>query len=88
MPLLTGKKHFRIPFERKSTAASTDIGAEILSHLHFLISRGKLTIDTPALRDARKLTEREYLYGKFFDGDLARHVFTEATWWKPGVWAQ
>jgi hypothetical protein len=86
-PLLTGRRDLRVPYEAGGVEAPNP-AVLMLANLHSYLQRGGITLEHPKLRVLTELAGRSGVYSQFFNGDLARLAFSDAVWWRPGVWAQ
>lgn len=86
-PLFTGRRDLRVPLERPGKGEPNPAGL-MLDYLHFYLQRGEIELKLPKLEPLKGFATRAGVYEAFFNGDLARHTFTDAVWWKPRVWAQ
>ena len=86
-PLLTGRRDLRVPYE-DGGVESPNPAVLMLSNLHIHLQRGEIALHHPKHRTLAELATRNGVYSQFFNGDLARDAFSEAVWWRPGVWAR
>lgn len=84
VPAFIDRSGLRIPFEGSS---HDEVTVGILRKLHFFLKKGEITFHNKKHKKLRALTNRVRQYEEFFNGDLAREIFREETWWKPGVWS-
>jgi hypothetical protein len=86
LPALTGRNHFRIPYERRTTQQPTNVAAEIFAHVYSRMLQDFVKF-SGKLQRYNQFINRASQYEHFFNGNLARTLFTEDAWWQPGVWA-
>jgi hypothetical protein len=87
VPLFTGLKDFRVPFEKKSADGPHDVAAQLMARLHLMMVRDQVKFERRGLQNLKQLTYRSYLYDQFFNGDLSTRIFKDPVWWREGVWA-
>jgi hypothetical protein len=85
LPAFAGRENIRVPFEPPDHVVRDPV-LMAFNNILPLLKNGAVTFHHKRHQGIVALARREQLYAEFFEGDLARYVFQDETWWCPGVW--